>query len=348
MATRSTPLPRATLSQVAALAGVSLKTASRVVNDEPYVTQATAARVRAAADQLGYQPNALAREFRSGASSPSVGLLIGDVSNPFYARIARGAELRLRDAGLRLVSASTDEDPVREQDLVDEMIERRVSGLMIVTASAEHSYVEGERRRGTPVVFLDRAPVDVLADTIVLDNARGIAQAVEHLVERGHRRIGLIGDLARLSTQHERLAAFREAMRAAGLDGDAYVRTDCHDVDAAAEAARALLAHPLPPTALIATNNLITVGALRVLVDREDPPAIVGFDDFDLADLMGVSVIAHDPERMGAAAAEAVLARLRGDKDVPATTVLPTELIIRRSSEESRSDPGQAERPSAL
>jgi LacI family transcriptional regulator len=337
-AARST---RPTLRQVAALSGVSLKTASRVLNGEAYVSAATAEKVHAAAAQLGFRRNAIARELRSGARSSLVGLIIGDLANPFYSRVARGAERRLRAAGLQLVSASSDEDPDLEHTLVAEMLERRVRAMLIVTSVGEHGYLDVERRHGMPVVFLDRPPQDIVADTILIDNAGGVRLAVEHLLEHGHRRIGLVGDLGRLATQRERLAAFEAAMGEAGVaDWQRYVRADSHDVDAAERAVRGLLELDRSPTALITSNNRITTGALRALRAHTDPPALVGFDDFDLADLLDVTVVAHDPEKMGELGAELLLARLAGEQGPARRELLPTRLVPRGSGE--RPPPGAA------
>jgi LacI family transcriptional regulator len=327
-------LNRPTLRQVAALSGVSLKTASRALNGEPYVSPATAAKVRTAAEQLGFRRNAIARDLRAGALTSLVGLIISDLANPFYSRVARGAERRLRAAGLQLISASSDEDPELEHMLVAEMLERRVSALLIVTSATDHRYLEIERRLGLPVVFLDRPPADIVADTIVLDNGGGMQRAVQHLLAHDHRRIGLVGDLVRLATYRERLAAFEQAMTAAGIAGwQGYVRADCHDVASAERAVRELLALDPPPTALLTTNNLITTGALRALRGVARAPALIGFDDFDLADVLGVTVIGHDPERMGELGAEQIVTRLAGADDPARRVVLPTQLIERGSAE---------------
>ena len=329
------PAPgRPTLRQVAALSGVSLKTASRALNGEPYVAAATADKVRVAAAQLGFRRNAIARDLRAGARSSLVGLIIGDLANPFYSRIARGAERRLRAEGLQLISASSDEEPELEQTLVTEMLERRVSAMLIVTIVQEHDYLDAERRHGLPMVFLDRAPQDIIADTIVLDNDGGVHQAVEHLLRHQHRRIGLVGDLSRLSTHRERVAAFGSAMSAAGIaNWQRFVRSDSHDVEAAERAVCDLLELRPAPTALITTNNRITTGALRAIRNLADPPALVGFDDFDLADVLGVTVIAHDPERMGALGADLIVSRLNGEHGPARRMLLPTELIARGSGE---------------
>jgi LacI family transcriptional regulator len=334
VASGSPGLNRPTLRDVAALSGVSLKTASRVLNGEPHVSAATADKVRVAAQRLGFRRNAIARDLRAGARSSLVGLIISDLANPFYSRVARGAERRLRASGLQLITASSNEDPELEHTLVAEMLERRVSAMLIVTSATDHGYLETERRLGLPVVFLDRVPEDVVADTIVLDNDGGVHRAVQYLLENEHRRIGLVGDLVRLATFRERVAAFEAAMTEAGIrDWRRYVRADCHDVAAAQRAVRELLAIDPPPTALLTTNNLITTGALRALRGVTDPPALVGFDDFDLADVLGLTVIGHDPERMGELGAEQIVTRLAG-ADGPARRVrLPTELIERDSAE---------------
>jgi LacI family transcriptional regulator len=163
-----------------------------------------------------------------------------------------------------------------------------------------------------------------------------VRSAVDHLVERGHRRVGLVGDFARLATHRERAAAFEAAMTAARVtDWQRYVRGECHDVETAERAVRDVLSVDPPPTALITTNNRITTGALRALRGRIDRPALVGFDDFDLADVLGVTVVAHDPERMGEVGAERVLTRLAGTAGPAQRIVLPTELIERGSAEAS-------------
>ncbi|HEX2904611.1 MAG TPA: LacI family DNA-binding transcriptional regulator [Jatrophihabitans sp.] len=325
---------RPTLVQVAHRAGVSVKTASRVLNDEPYVSADTARKVHAAAEELGFRLNVIARELRAGARSSTVGLIISDLANPFYARIARGAERILRAADLQLITASSDESPVLERQLTAELLERRVSGLLLTTCLDDHSYLAGERKLGIPVTFLDRPPAGIEADTIELDNVGGARCAAEHLIAQGHRRIGLIGDLSRLATHRERVAGFQDAMAAAGIENwQRYLRVDSHDSEAAERAARELLAMRWPPTALFTTNNRITVGALRAIRDLPSPPALVGFDDFDLADLLGVTVISHSPERMGELAAELVVQRLSGNDRPVFKQRLPTRLIERGSGE---------------
>jgi LacI family transcriptional regulator len=325
---------RPTLTEVAALAGVSLKTASRALNQEPNVAVSTGQRVREAAGLLGYRLNGIARELRRGATSALVGLVSGDLANPFYSAVASGIERELRQHGLLLITANNDEDAVRERSLVDAFLERRVRALLVVPSGDDHEYLAIEGDRGVPFVFLDRPPAGLAADAVLIDNAGGARQAAEHLLAGGHRRIALVADLARLSPQRARIDGFVSAMRAAGNAGwEPYVRTDVHDVRRAEHAVRDLLALDLPPTAIFTTNNRLTTGALRAVRGVAEPPALVGFDDFDLADVLGATVVAHDMGAMGREAARLAHERISGHDSPARTIVISTSVIARGSGE---------------
>jgi LacI family transcriptional regulator len=325
---------RPTLAQVAAVAGVSPKTASRALNGEPNVAEATLTRVQEAADLLGFRLNRIARELRRGATSRLVGLISGDLANPLYSAVASGIEREVRQHGLQLVTASNDEDADQERALVDAFIERRVAALLIVSTAEQHDYLAIERRRGVPFVFLDRPPVGLSADAVLIDNRGGGRSAGEHLLAGGHRRIAVVGDLARLPTQRERLAGFAEAMAAAGNDEwEPYLRTDVHDVGSGESAVRELLASRPAPTALFTLNNRLTTGALRALKGRRSRTAVIGFDDFDLADVLDVSVVAHDAAAMGRMAAQLAWDRMCGRAGRPRTVVMATHVIARGSGE---------------
>jgi len=330
--TGASAAPRAavTLVDVAARAGVSLKTASRAVNGEPHVAEETRRRVVEAADALGFRLNSMASMLRRGIRSSVVGFVTGDLANPFYAAIASGIEQELRGHGMQLVVASTDEDPVRERELVDELVSRQVRALVVVSTRASHAELASVQERGVRVVLVDRPPVGLEADTVLLDSVAGARTAVEHLLAHGHRRIGFVGDFSRLSTHHERLTGFGEAMTAAGVDDwRRWVREDRHDAASARSGVSDLLALPEPPTALFASNNRVTTGTLSALRGLAVPPALVGFDDFDLADVLGVTVVAHDTVEMGRQAARLALAA----GEPPRCVVVPTRLVPRGSGE---------------
>jgi LacI family transcriptional regulator len=325
---------RPTLTEVAALAGVSLKTASRALNQEPNVAPSTGRRVRDAADTLGYRLNGIARELRRGATSALVGLVSGDLANPFYSAVASGIERELRQHGLLLITANNDEDAALERSLVEAFLERRVRALMVVPSGDDHGYLAIEGNRGVPFVFLDRPPAGLAADAVLIDNAGGARQAAEHLLAGGHRRIALVADLARLAPQRARIDGFVAAMRSAGdAVWEPYLRTEVHDARHAEVAVRELLALDQPPTAVFTTNNRLTTGALRVLRGVAVPPALVGFDDFELADVLGATVVAHDTTALGREAARLAHQRITGHSGPARTIVVSTSVIARGSGE---------------
>lgn len=330
---------RPTLVAVAERAGVSLKTASRVLNNEPNVAPATRERVQAAARDLGFRRNAVASDLARGGASRLVGFVTGDLANPFYSAVASGIELELRGRGLQLVIASTDEDPVRERDLTQELLERRVGALVVTSTVQEHTELREEVALGLPVVLVDRPAPDLDADTVVIDNRGGVQIAVEHLLEQGHRRIGLVGDEFRLWTSRERREAFVASLVERGVaNPDRYVREGAHDADRARALVAELLELDEPPTAILTANNKITVGALHALGDRVanggvDPVALVGFDDFELADLLRITVVGYDAFEMGRRAAELAIARLDDPLAPSQVVVIPTRLVARGSGE---------------
>ncbi|MEV4509966.1 LacI family DNA-binding transcriptional regulator [Dactylosporangium sp. NPDC049525] len=322
------------LVEVAALAGVSVKTASRALNGEGYVAHDTRRRVQQAADRLGYRLNGMARELRrSGNTSTLVGLVGGDLGNPFYSKLASGLEREVRLHGLQLVTVNTDEDPQSEERLTGALLERRVRALVIVSTLPGHRHLAAEHRHGIPFVFVDRPPTGLAADAVLLDNDGGARQAATHLLEHGHTRIGIVGDFSRLRTHQERITSFGATLRDAGIaDWRDYLLEDAHDVAAAQRAVTDLLDRDPPPTAIFTTNNRITTGALRVLRGHPCPPALIGFDELDLGDILDVTVIAHEPENMGRQTARLLLERLDGYTGPPRWVILPTRLIPRGST----------------
>ncbi|HWC78953.1 MAG TPA: LacI family DNA-binding transcriptional regulator [Pseudonocardiaceae bacterium] len=324
------------MNDVARLAGVSLKTVSRVVNGEAGVHPSTAGRVLSAIDQLGFRRNLGARNLRRGSSSGTIGVLTEDVANPFYSMLTRAVEEVARQYDRQVLTGSSDEDPERERELALEFCSRRVDGLLVVPAGLRHGYLVPEIHAGLPVVFVDRPAGDIVADTVLVDNLGGGVDAVLHLARQGHRRIAFLGDAPNIFTANERLRGYREGCARAELRfDDALVSMRTPSEDGIADALRRVLDRPEPATALITGNNRITVLALRVLAGREHRPALVGFDDFELADLLSppVSVIAHDTAALGRAAAELLFARLAGDDSPPHRVTMPVRLTARGSGE---------------
>lgn len=328
----STSVDRATASDVARRAGVSPKTVYRVLSDAPHVTSETRARVLEAVTSLAFRPNGLARDLRAGGVSTTVGFVIGDVSNPFYASVASGVENALAKEGLTLLLAATADSSRQEPEVVAAVLERRVRALLLVPVADDHAYLEGERRHGTPVVAVDRPLADLVSDSVVFDNQGGARAGAAALLAAGRRRVAFVGSSSSLYTHRARLDGYRAALIDAGLSPDpALERTDAPDIASAARATAELLDGSQPPDALFVANNRAGIGVLETLLGRDEDLALMVFDDFDLAGGLGVSVVAHDPRLMGETAAGLALARLAGDRQPARQVVLGTQVVLRRS-----------------
>jgi LacI family transcriptional regulator len=324
---------------VAALAGVGLKTVSRVVNGEPGVSPALEARVRRAIEQLNYRRDANASMLRRlGRKTQTIGLVLEDVANPFSSALHRAIEDSARARNVLVFAGSCDEDPHRERELIGSFRDRRVDGIIAVPASHDHTYLHDEQRAGTVVVFVDRPARHLDADSVVSNNLGGAVEAVEHLLAHGHRRIAFLGDLLSISTAEERLQGYTRALERAAIRGDPdLVRTGLRDPDVAARAVDELLALSEPPTALFASQNLLTIGGIRALrrAGLERRIALIGFDDVALSDLLdpAISVVAQDPQALGRSAAELLFRRLDGHLSPSVHVVVPVNLIARGSGE---------------
>ncbi len=328
---------RPTIRDVAARAGVSLKTVSRVLNEEPGVRPDKAQAVRSAAAALKFQRNEAAANLRrSDQSTRIIGLVIEDVANPFYSVVAGAVEATAHEHGHLMLVASSAEDPTREREVVSAFCARRVDGLVIVPAGDEHAYLHDEVAAGTPVVFVDRPGPRGEMDSVVTANAEGARDGVSHLLAQGHERIAFVGDEAGIFTAAERFRGYREALAASKVAvDDSLVRFGPHDVDAAERAVADLLGQPEPPTAIFAGNNRLTMGTIRAVGRGGAAVAVVGFDDFELAEFLDppVTVVAQDVEALGRTAAELLFSRLGGDDRPPRTVTIGTKLIVRGSGE---------------
>jgi LacI family transcriptional regulator len=260
------------------------------------------------------------------------------VDNPFCAAIHRAVEDVAEQRGVAVLSASTDEQPEREKALVAAFTSRRVDGLIVSATGTDQGYLIPELEAGTPVVMVDRPAVGIDVDTVLVDNVAGARGATAHLLGGGHRRIAYLGDLSTVATARWRREGYHRAMADAGVPvDDRWVVDDLHDEEAAYAAVHRLLCAREAPTALFTSQNLVTIGAIRALrsLGMQRDVAIVGFDDFALADLMdpAVTVVAQDPAGIGRTAAQRVFARLEGEDEPPQHLTVPTRLILRGSGE---------------
>ena len=321
------------LRDVAAAAGVSLRTASRVLNDDPRVADATRARVLDVMTELRYTPDLMARSLRAGTDA-TVGLVVESIADPFFAALAEAVESAATQDGRSVLVASTHRDPLQERAVIERMLSRRVAGLLVVPAASDHGWLAASR---VPVVMVDRPATGLETDVVCIDDRRAAFDAVSHLVAHGHREIGYVGDTPDVPTSAARLAGYRAAMAQHGLAViEDQVRADSPTVDGSRAATRALLTGGRPPTALLSAATRCSLGVVPALheLGRTDV-ALVGFGDFAMADSLSpaVTVVDHSPTAVGEAAA-ARLAQRISDPGMPAATVhVPVRLIERGSGE---------------
>lgn len=331
------PKKRATMKDVAARAGVGFKTVSRVINEEAGVSDQTAAKVRKAASELNYRRDMTAGNLRRAAGrTDSIGLLVASVDNEFDAKLHRAVEDAAQERRVSVFSSSTDEDADHERQRALTLLARRVDGLVLMPSSGDLSYLQHELDLGTPVIAVDRPPKGICIDTLMVDNESGTRDALTHLIEHGHRRVAVLAHLATLVTSAQRIAGARAAWSAAGLPADSLRVVD--GISTAEDTARildTLLDADDPPTAVFAARNTIAVGVVRALQrrGRQHEIALIGFDDFEHADLLdpAVTVVRQDPARLGELATERLFARL-DDRSLPVEQLTVKTRLIRRRS----------------
>lgn len=311
------PTGRPRLADVAARAGVSLKTASRAVNGEPGVSAETAHRVAAAVRDLGFRPNHLARALAGRRASAALGLLLSSIADPFGAAVAGVVEQVLVPRRLHLMSASHGDDPARQAGLVSSFVERRVDGLLLMPCPGEPGdELAREVTLGLPVVALDRPLPGIDVDTVVAGTRAATAAVVQGLAREGHRRIAFVAHTTRVWTLAERLAGYHEGLTAAGLPHDpALVEQHCPQGAAAGPAVARLLGAADPPTAVLVGKNGLTDEVQRRITAGGRAVAVAAFDvqgDVRLLARPPRVVVRSRPERLGAVAGEFLLERLDG------------------------------------
>jgi LacI family transcriptional regulator len=331
---------RPTMTDVARVAEVGVKTVSRVVNREDGVSDELVQRVERAIKQLGYLHNAGASSLRrSDQSTDTIGLVVEDVGNAFSSLIHRGVEEACRERGLLLLVSSSDGEASREHEAVRALSMRRIDGLLLVPSGSNHTYLHPEISRGMPVVLVDRTcPTLPMVDTVLCNNEGGADTGTGHLLSYGHRRIAHLADLLTIETARRRYDGYRAALTRAGIDLDpALIKTDLSSPAVAMTAVRELLQLDDPPTAIFSGQNNISITVVRALreLGLHRKIAVVGFDDFLLADLLepAITVVAQDPLTIGHRAAEVLFRRLDGFTGTTEHVTIGARLIVRGSGE---------------
>ncbi|WP_330280909.1 LacI family DNA-binding transcriptional regulator [Streptomyces sp. NBC_00588] len=320
-----------TMHDVGRLAQVSAMTVSRVLKNDPGVSEATRERVFAAVDRLGYRRNETARSLRLGGSG-MIGLVVTNLANPFYSRLALGVQEVLTEHGFRMMLSNTGEQTEREPGLVDGLIDHRVEGLIVVPAGSRQQHL-ADAMRHVPVVLAARPPAGLDTDCVLVEDFHGAREATACLLAEGHTRIAFLGNPPALYTGAERLRGFWAAHEENGVEPDnALIRQGLVDAAAAERAALELLGLPEGPTALFCTNNRISQGAIRALYKAGTTLPLAGFDDFDLSDILGLplTLVSYDADEIGRQAARLLIDRLgHRDAEPPASrrVTVPTRVI---------------------
>jgi LacI family transcriptional regulator len=329
---------KTTIGDVAAHAGVSKATVSRVLNNDPNVADDLRLRVQKSAQALGYKPNRAARRLKKNLNDV-VGFLIPGIQNPFFASILRGAEDLAYENGIGILAYSTADDVARQQVYLERLQGDHVAGIVIVAApSTRADTFTSLSDANIPVVLLDRSSDEVDVDVVRVDSLRGAYLAVQHLIALGYKRIGTINGLTELSTGRERLQGYRLALADAGLPAHEDLITAGDFLESGGyEAMRRLMHLAKPPDAIFVANNLMMVGALTAIrelgIRVPEQVALVGFDDLPLSALLTppLTVMAQPTYELGREALRLLMQRMKTPDALPRTVTLPAQLIVRES-----------------
>jgi LacI family transcriptional regulator len=341
----------ATIKDVAKRAGVSVGTVSNVLSESANVGAERRARVYAAIERLDYHPNYIARSLKA-RSTKTLGLIVSDITNPFFAQVVRGAEDLAFQHGYLLTTFNTDEQVEREKQILSVLRSRRTDGVMLVvapSADGNTSHIRKTEESGIPIVCLDRIPPGMALDSVSVDNVAAAQLSVRHLISRGHRRIGIITGGLTLQTARDRLEGYKAALREAGieLDPELILEGNFRQASGYSLGKTLLLLHN-PPAALFVCNGLMSVGVLQAMeeVGFRCPAdiAMVSFDDLPFSDVFQphVTSLAQPAYQMGYEAAQLLIQRLqrkiKSRKEV--TIRLTPELKIRESTIGNRAPDG--------
>lgn len=329
----------ATMRDVASKAGVSIKTVSNVINNRPYITPETQQKVLDAIQALGFRPNRSAQALRNRRTL-TLAAIIPDIQNPFFTSVVRGIEDYAIDKGYMLLLCDSEDNIERETRYVQVLGAGSVSGVVLCTADERvlDQQIAAFSRTNIAVVAIDRATAETSVDTILAENCEGSYAGMKHLLDKGHRRIGIIAGPDYYAPGRERLAGYLEALTKAGIQADdALIQRTDFKMISSQKATRLLLNQPNPPTALFISNGQSAYGALEVVREMKlripDDLAIVVFDDPEWSRIVEspLSVIAQPGYEMGRLAAELLIRRI-DQPDAPVQTVrLPTRFEHRSS-----------------
>jgi LacI family transcriptional regulator len=327
-----------TIRDVAAAAGVSPATVSRVLNLKADVADDLRHRVLAAVSDLGYRRNGPARSLRTRAAMV-LGLIISDITNPFFTAVVRGVEDVAQLAGYSVVLANADEDVAKEARYLEVAAAEQMAGVLLTPASSQLTSIEVLLERNIPVVTIDRRLAKSTVDSVTVNNRQAALAAAEHLIEQGCQRVGFVAGPVEISTGASRLAGYRAALSQAGRPHDpALIAYADFRTEGGYAATRQLLRLGNPPDGLLISNNLMTVGGMQAIAEAglsvPDDIAVVGFDDANWATALRppLTVVTQPTYDIGRIAAELLLRRINGETFPAKHVVLRAEFVERGSS----------------
>ncbi|MGQ9632523.1 MAG: LacI family DNA-binding transcriptional regulator [bacterium] len=327
-----------TIKDIAERAGVSANTVSRALNNRPEISEETKRRILKIAEEAGYIPNSLARGLVSRRTK-TIGVTVGDNRNPFFAGIVKAIEDRARERGYNIILCNTDEECDREKEAIRLLREKMVDGLLITPVDRRGEYIRELKRAGTPFVLISRYLDDIETDYVINDNVNGAYQAVKYLIERGHKRIGLIAGPPQISPATDRFKGYRKALDESGIGFDeSLVKWNNVKIEDGQRSAKELLEMEGRPTAIFAFSDFVALGALRAIRDAKlkipRDIGLVGYDDVEFSEFLEVPLTTvHQPRaRMGIVATDILIDKIEGKGPGGAQqVVIQPELVVRES-----------------
>jgi DNA-binding LacI/PurR family transcriptional regulator len=342
-------MKRATLKEVATLAGVSTATVSNVLNETKNVSDEVKNKVFSAIQELNYQPNIVAKSLRV-QESRIIGLLISDIANPFFSIVVRGIEEELAKSDYSILLCNTDSSVEKEDKYLKVLIGKRVDGLIVSSTGNTGDYFRSMEKTGVPMVFLNRCPDFMVSDVIMTNNIKGSYSGTEHLIRHGFEKIAIITGPISISTGKDRLTGYKRALEDYGItESDELVKEGNFDIESGYMKMKELMEQDNKPDAVFISNNSMTLGAYKYLkesgISIPDQLAVVGYDDSDWADIVDppITTIKQPAYELGVHAARLILARIINNQVKREITYMDTELIIRHSCGCNKENPYSSE-----
>lgn len=326
-----------TISEVAKEANVSRATVSHVINNTRFVSEETRQRVEQAINELGYRPNVLARSLRLGETL-TLGLILPDSSNTFFAEIGRSIEIAAFESGYSVILCNSGEDPDKESLYIDILTKKQVDGIILVPTCIHYDAIRSLKKLQVPIVLMDRELTDLALDTVLVDNLMGGLIATRYLTSLGHRRIGCIAGPSSINPSAQRLLGYQQALKEAGIPFDkSLVRIGEFSALSGWSRGNDLLSMSKPPTAIFACNDMMAIGLLRAAHEKgirvPEDLSLIGFDDIEPVSftIPPLTTIAQPKIEISEKAIKFLIQRINNPQRDPQYEILPVSLVIRDS-----------------